>query len=309
MATTEELVNRLIEEYPEDAEDLRDALTVLLKQKLGSCERLARLGDNQWQRLAFPMGIESILMDTVSATQVSRQAPALATASAPPTRAPQPAPSSMELDAPLRQAATTAAYPERSSGPTRGFDEDNGELPLEDFEDGDTIEPYRPEGLHQRRGAPRQAQHARRGRTGGPAMEPGGRTSAPPLLKPIDLQPPADLEALWHSLLEDTLPPDKRASLQSSWTNVRDPHDRYMMFLEYSSYLRQPEMSEEEKAARKKELEPLMREYGIKPDDEDDSGLQGTVLWWLVFGAVFLFAAIVYYAYTRPDPLHDLQTL
>ena len=81
-----------------------------------------------------------------------------------------------------------------------------------------------------------------------------------------------------------------------------------MMFLEYSSYLRKPEISEEEKEERRKQLEPLMREFGLKADDED-SGWQGVLIWFLLVAVVFFVAGLVYYAYAEPDVMHDLQSL
>merc|ERR1712151_1118740 len=124
-----------------------------------------------------------------------------------------------------------------------------------------------------------------------------GTSQARGLLSPMDLTPPPDLEALWQQLLDDTLPPDKRQSLQDSWDATPDSNDRYMMFLEYSSYLRKPEVSPEEREERRKQLEPLMREFGLKPGDEDlsDSPWQGAIFWSVLIGVFLFFAAVIYY--------------
>merc|ERR1712187_90021 len=109
------------------------------------------------------------------------------------------------------------------------------------------------------------------------------------LLSPLDLTPPDDLDLLWQQLLEDTLPPDKRAALQDSWENTEGDQEKYMMFLEYSSYLRKPEITEEEKEERRKQLEPLMKEFGLG-GGEEESSWQGALVWF-VFIAVILFVA------------------
>merc|ERR1719159_1093593 len=88
----------------------------------------------------------------------------------------------------------------------------------------------------------------------------------------MDLTPPPELDLLWRQLLEDCLPPDKRAALHKTWEEAGDDNDRYMMFLEYSSYLRKPEITEEEKAERRKQLEPLMQEFGLLAEEEESGG-------------------------------------
>jgi len=93
-----------------------------------------------------------------------------------------------------------------------------------------------------------------------------------------DFTPPPDLEPLWQRLLEDCLPPDRRQALQENWNDVGSDYDRYMMFLEYSSYLRKQEVTEEEKKERRKQLEPLMQEFGLTAEDEEESGAQPLLL-------------------------------
>lgn len=316
--STQALVDSLIERYPEDADDLRDALVELQKQKLGTCERLSRISDSQWQRLGLPLGIESIIREELDALRASaaaapaaaaaqhaaggdalaQDATAAAAAAAresasrrertPPQRATPPAASLHRREAPASPSAAAAAAGDSAS-------DDDGELPLE---------PYEPpaEGLHRRRGG--------RGGGGGGGRYGGAdvrKTEPQNLLSPLDLTPPHDLEQLWQQLLEDTLPPDKRPSLQDSWNSTADVNDRYMMFLEYSSYLRKPEITEEEKEERRKQLEPLMRELGIEPEDDEESS--GALIWWLLIGFFVLVSGWVYYFYMRPDPLHDLQAL
>lgn len=286
MATAEELVAGLAARFPEDAEDLGAALEVLRRERLGSCERLARLGDSQWQRLGLPLGIETLLRDSVTG---------LAAAAAAAAPSPRPVAAAAEVVARVAEDDDGGA----------------GELPLEEYE--------RPAGLHQRRGfvgsAPGQAQGlaAAEART---LAGSGGRGGAAPnrerRRRPLpeeELVPPVDLEEMWQRLLEDTLTPDKRAALQASWEATPNEHDRYMMFLEYTSYLRRPEVSEEEQAERRKQLEPLLRELGICAE-EGESGWQGATVWWLCASLAFLFAGLVYYSFSQyGEPAHDLEGL
>lgn len=53
----------------------------------------------------------------------------------------------------------------------------------------------------------------------------------------LQLEPPEDLELRWTRLLLDTLPPDKRGPLWAQWDAADSSTERFMMFLEYSSYL------------------------------------------------------------------------
>merc|ERR1712032_866760 len=130
------------------------------------------------------------------------------------------------------------------------------------------------------------------------------------VLSPMDLTPPPDLDLLWQQLLEDTLPPDKRAALQDSWKHTENENDRYMMFLEYSSYLRRPEISEEEKEERKKQLEPLMKEFGINSNDYEESGWQGFCIMLIIFALIAFIGIAVYYGVAKTDEaLHDGQAL
>lgn len=126
-------------------------------------------------------------------------------------------------------------------------------------------------------------------------------------LGPLELTPPANLEELWSDLLEETLPPDRHPALQATWDSTADPHERYMMLLEYSSYLRKPELTEEEKAERKREMEPLMRELGIPPEDE--GGCPSFVLWIILIGMLVFIGGTSYYYYAWPDLSHDSQSL
>jgi hypothetical protein len=54
-----------------------------------------------------------------------------------------------------------------------------------------------------------------------------------------DMMSPQEVDAAWRRLLEETLPEEKRELLMSSYENESDPHRRYSMLLEFSSYLRQ----------------------------------------------------------------------
>ncbi|CAD7923937.1 unnamed protein product [Amoebophrya sp. A120] len=105
-------------------------------------------------------------------------------------------------------------------------------------------------------------------------------TTAPP----FQLEPPENLEELWENLLLETLPPDKRDVLQQQWVDTPTVEEKFMMLLEYNSYLRRPHVSPEERAERRKQLAPLLAHYGIPADefdqqnedsDEYGSGLKG----------------------------------
>jgi len=293
----QELVGNLIERFPEDADDLRDALGVMQQQRLSSVERLCKLNDNQWQRLGLPMGIETILRDEVSET-LSTATAYTATPSAASSSAPA-RPAGSDRSGPASASASAfapAATSNHSVGSSRMPHSDNaGEIPLEPYE--------RSEGIRLRGPRRQEAQHEHR-QNAEPPPQKG-------LLSPMDLSPPPDLEQLWQQLLDDTLPPDKRSSLQDSWESTPDASDRYMMFLEYSSYLRKPEVTEEEKEERRKQLEPLMREFGLKPGDLDgyEGGWGGAIFWSILIGIIFLLAGVIYYAYARQDPLQELQNL
>jgi len=276
MATTQELITELVERFPEDAEDLQEALELLQKQRLSTCDRLAKLNDNQWQRIGVPIGIEAILRDAVEAVQrddVKRTAP------------------------PKVDAAVAVRRPPVPVQSTTYEDSDDGELPLE---------PVDVEGLRRRGGGNNSSASKRQPQRNSQSKGDSGERKG--LLSPLDLTPPDDLDLLWMQLLEDTLPPDKRAALQESWEQTPGDHDKYMMFLEYSSYLRKPEITEEEKEERRKQLEPLMKEFGL-PTDDEDPGWQGASIWCVVISVILFVAGLVYYSYTMPDPLHDTQVL
>lgn len=305
MATTEVLVERLCTAYPEDAEDLREALGVLRQQRLQSCERLRGLSDAQWQRLGLPLGIESLLRNELDAA-VPSSASSLAAdgVPSPPPRRPggsaASSPATSPTAAATRVAVAAAAAPEAYAAEV---DEDDA-IPLEPFEP--------PSGLY-RRGGAAGGRHAAEpagggGTTSGLRREPQSTEGQDGLLGPLELTAPANLEELWQSLLEETLPPDRWPSLQAAWNATPEPHERYMMLLEYSSYLRKPELTEEEKAARKKELEPFLRELGAAPDGEDE-GCSNQVLYGLLVGLVLFVTSTAYYYYAWPDLAHDPQSL
>lgn len=281
MATTQELVETLVQRFPDDAEDLREALEILQKQRIGSCDRLAKLNDNQWQRLGVPIGIETILRDAVD--EISR--------------------SQAELPADTRTSQTqdrqpmqpSPAAPKQLISRHRQDEDDDHELPLEPFEE---------EGLRQRGGGKANGNSSMNSK--GEAQNDGGERKG--LLSPLDLTPPPELDLMWHQLLEDTLPPDKRAALNETWNQVGNDHDKYMMFLEYSSYLRKPEITEEEKEERRKQLEPLMKEFGLR-SEEEESSWQGAILWFVLVACILFVASLVYFFYMSPETLHDSQAL
>jgi len=291
MAGVQDLVETLISRFPEDAEDLREALTVMQQQRLTSVERLQKLNDSQWQRLGLTIGIESIIRDELAAPAEAAAATIVEAQFEPPARPQTAAPSRPSAEWSYSQSSIA------SRGYSQACDDDDS-LPLEAYEPT--------EGLHRRSAGGRRQEVKKQPDRQSPAS---GQQKG--LLGPMDFTPPPDLELLWQQLLEDTLPPDKRASLQDSWDATPDDSDRYMMFLEYSSYLRKPEVTEEEKEERRKQLEPLMREFGLKPDDDEhgDSGWQSFVVWSLLIGFVLFFAGVIYFVYARPDPAYELGAL
>eukprot|EP00928_Gymnodinium_smaydae_P016625 TRINITY_DN16265_c0_g1_i1.p1 TRINITY_DN16265_c0_g1~~TRINITY_DN16265_c0_g1_i1.p1 ORF type:complete len:348 (+),score=92.29 TRINITY_DN16265_c0_g1_i1:137-1045(+) len=299
-ATTEALIASLAAKFPDDAGDLQEALEELRKQKLGSVERLARLSDVQWQRLGFPLGIEALIREELEASAAPPvPAPAPAPAPSAPSRAPAPraaaARQPLESQAREEEALRQAAY-ERGRGLAADDDDicsSDGELPLEPYEP--------PQGLRQRsgRGAPEASRRGDRSERSVP-------DTSGSLLGPMDLRPPENLDELWEQLLEDCLPPDKRAALQDSWEATGSESDRYLMFLEYSSYLRKPEVSEEQREAHRKQMEPLMRELGLPRDEDEGSG----GIWLpVVFGLILLIVGVVYYVSSGHQPAHDMQAL
>jgi len=291
MVSTQELVEALVERFPDDAQDLREALETLQKQRLSSCERLAKLNDSQWQRLGIPMGIETILREGVDA--ILRGEAVLADTAGVTSLEPTP---------------VQAAEPQPRARPSHREEDD--ELPLEPFEASEL--PSRNEGLR-RRGPSERSQRepliptGREKRQDAAPRKEGSERKG--LLSTVDLTPPDDLELLWRQLLDDTLPPDKRSALMSSWEEAGNDNDRYMMFLEYSSYLRKPEITDEEKEERRKQLEPLMKEFGIHGGPDDEPSWQGFFIWFLFVAIILFMAGIIYYVYVPPDALHDTSAL
>jgi len=271
--TTDEFLGSLAARFPADADDLKAAQEVFKQQRLTSCERLSKLTDSQWQRLNLPIGIEALLRDEVVAMT---------------TAAADVVPQQDDAN------AGNLAWPSsRRNSSTVPSGNDNGELPLEEFDP--------PSGLHQRRPARKDTRPQR------PTEQ--GTSSLPPL----ELTPPPDLEDRWQELLRDTLPADKRGALQEAWDATGNAHDRYMMLLEYTSYLRKkPEASPEEQAEQRKRLEPLMRDLGISSlegDDLEEPGLSSTAIWWLCAGLVVFSMAAAYASWSGSEPAHDMQAL
>merc|ERR1719247_1634431 len=86
---------------------------------------------------------------------------------------------------------------------------------------------------------PLQVESSELRRRGDPSAGAGGKPKKSKL-PDLDLRPPPDLDRLWTQLLEDNLSPEKRASLQAQYEKTESQRDRYLLFLEYSSYLRKP---------------------------------------------------------------------
>lgn len=272
--SSEELVAALTGRFPEDSEDLRQALEVFQAQRLTSCDRLAKLNDSQWQRLGLPIGIETILRDAVAAAAESPSGPRTSAAL-----------SARRSDGAASQKALARAK-QHSEG-----------LPTE-------------EGLRHRHGGG-ATREARPGNTTALAspLPVSANAGGPEQKGLLDLTPPPELDLMWQQLLEDTLPPDKRNALQETWKHTASDQDRYMLFLEYSSYLRKTEINEEERAERRKQLEPLMKELGVRPDEDEATEYSDSLMWCVLITVILFLAGVVHYAYTAPAPLHDDQAL
>ncbi|CAE7250951.1 unnamed protein product [Symbiodinium sp. KB8] len=128
------------------------------------------------------------------------------------------------------------------------------------------------------------------------------------LLGDMELSPPQNLAELWHELLEDTLPPDKRELLQASWDRAANDSERYMLFLEYSSYLRKQAVSEEDKAETRKQLEPLLKQYGLH-DLQQESESSGSSIWFMLAALAMLVAAVIWYSYGHAETEIEAQSL
>jgi len=196
------------------------------------------------------------------------------------------------IEALLREAASEAALEPHAGKPTVT-------APTSTESRLETEEPVWEEatdGLFQRK-AGRRAQVSSASRTE-PRKEKES-TGSTGLLGDTELLPPENLEELWQELLEDTLPPDKRDLLQASWQRAQSASERYMLFLEYSSYLRKQEVTEEEKAERRKQLEPLLKEYGL---DKPECETQSSCNWTVVLCLVLVIGAMIYYIFCSADP-------
>mmetsp|Transcript_96772 Transcript_96772/g.273444 ORF Transcript_96772/g.273444 Transcript_96772/m.273444 type:complete len:277 (-) Transcript_96772:171-1001(-) len=276
MDTTRDFIESLAERFPEDADDLRDALEALQRQKLVRRERLERLNDSQWQRLGLPLGIESLIREELAAV---------------PTEAAAPQGGALDRACGKTDSAPGVAKPStRVDARCKPVIDDEGEVELEPYEP--------PQGLRRRGGGG--------GHLDCEAEDDSSERKGYP--SPLDLTPPPDLDILWRQLLEDTLPPDKRPSLQDTWEAAANDDDKYMLLLEYSSYLRKPEITEDDKEDRMKQLEPLMRELGVQSDYNSDES-QATLLFWMILGIVVLFLGVIYCTHVRPDHVHDTQAL
>ena len=77
----------------------------------------------------------------------------------------------------------------------------------------------------------------------------------------MPLDPPEDLEQLCEQLLDDCLPPDKRLYINQTWNKCADNQEKYMMFLEYSSYLRTKHQTPQEQREHEQSLGPLLNQY------------------------------------------------
>lgn len=313
MATTQELVEVLTARYPEDTGALQDAMDVLRQNRITSCDRLARLSETQWSRLGLPLGIEAIIRDEVATTGIvlppaAAVASKVAVATEHAPAGDQRAQGDEGPTSQLHRPALSLAPPDGGdfpleacehdildlTAPTPPRQQEPSQLRVREWERGHLAQ----DGLH-RRGAGRRRSPERHEQEG--SRERG-------LLSSTELSPPQELESLWQQLLEDTLPPDKRATLHASWEAVPDRYDRYMMFLEYSSYLRKPEVTEEEKKERREQLEPLMREFGI-PTEDEDPGWHSLLLLLVLLGMLFFVFGVTYYSQVQPDAAHEVEAL
>jgi len=287
--STEDFIASLSERFPTDADDLREALEVFSKHRINSLERLTRLTDSQWQRLGLPLGTEALLRDEVQGAapvnvidddQSYRQHSQHRVAD------------QQQFEDVAKQRNSAEACD--SSLPL----DEHGEIPLEPFEE---------EGLY-RRGRKNGNMRVRERERNSNSSMPSSRPEKSKLLE-SELAPPADLEQLWQQLLEETLTPDRRGALQEAWQKIPGAHDKYMMFLEYASYLRKPELSEEDKIERRKQLEPLMREFGIGESMCEESPVPWMLVSGLTFSLLVFILGLVYYAFNHTEIVHDADAL
>lgn len=129
-------------------------------------------------------------------------------------------------------------------------------------------------------------------------------SSGPPAATgPAGRMRPAEVDAAWRQLLEETLPEDKQDALMETYSAETDPQIRYNMLLEFSSYLRQgagdgvrSKFDDETDPDEKYRLKPKMRRpRGF--DDDDDANLcwEITRVLLIVGGILVLVLGTAYY--------------
>eukprot|EP00933_Yihiella_yeosuensis_P054883 TRINITY_DN5346_c1_g2_i2.p1 TRINITY_DN5346_c1_g2~~TRINITY_DN5346_c1_g2_i2.p1 ORF type:complete len:303 (-),score=85.29 TRINITY_DN5346_c1_g2_i2:74-982(-) len=302
MAAVEDLIASLAARHPDEAEDLQDALEVLKRQKLNTLARLAKLNDSQWQRLGLPLGIEALLREEVEAAEAGEGLQSLVGSQG----------AAESSHAKQKQSETREDLMRSSTGLPSG--QENIQIGSESDDDDVEDELFTEAVSNEKAGLYRRGQGGSRrsAETTPVAEQRRSRKAASSLGRMDELRPPPNLRELWEKLLQDTLTPDKREALEEQWNSTSNESDRYMMFLEYTSYLRKQELTEEEKAERQKQLAPLMRQYGLEHlSDEEESG--SFIFWMVLLGIIFFMAGVIYYAHAEnADPhadLHDVQSL
>ncbi|CAD7974816.1 unnamed protein product [Amoebophrya sp. A25] len=319
----------LAESAPEDANAILEAQKKLEKQRIRSLDRLARLTDAQWQRIDVEIGVEGLIRSTLEellASTACAKSPASSRGGgggARPTLLQENGDASDEQSSELRHRGRKISAennPEDDVQNKRGSARRAYGMMLNSGEhEARTLTDHAPSRKYNH-GSNKKDEELINVEYNdqvdgdedddpdlGSTADVSASTSSGPTPE-INLEPPENLEELWENLLVETLPPEKRETLWRQWDETPTREDKFMMLLEYNSYLRRPEISEEERAERRRQLEPLLAKYGMLDKDED-SLLSGTFSgegnWalgqknyrfpWVALAVFATFACSVYY--------------
>lgn len=84
-------------------------------------------------------------------------------------------------------------------------------------------------------------------RGGGRSGAGGGRDTSLKMSDTAGLgMMPAEIDEAFKALIEETLEPEKQEALMAAYAEEKDPRQKYNMLLEFSSYLRQSHMRDED---------------------------------------------------------------
>jgi len=207
------------------------------KHKVTNFQRLLKLTDAQWSRLNLPLGVEASIRDAISQEFPNEQDEE--------GQQSLPQSNSNNINRNSTNGPQMTSQPKFEKDKDHFFRQDANGDPDEFGEEDWGAE--HTEGLRQR--------SCRRSTENDDAKE-----DYTPLIN-VPLDPPEDLHLLWEQLLEDCLPPDKRKYIMQTWNRCQDDRERYMMFLEYSSYLRSKHQTNAEKKQAQESLGPLINQY------------------------------------------------